>query len=138
VVKPAAIPVVNALAEECIESIYDIFLRQRTGRSLVNVFLSVPNPLDLEPWRSLAAANTPGVLAGEIPILLAQGSDDNLVRPAVTADYMGRLCRAGSRVRMLALPGVGHAFIARDSASRVVAWIGDRFAGAAAPDDCHL
>jgi pimeloyl-ACP methyl ester carboxylesterase len=136
VLKPAAIPVVDVLAEECIESIYDFFLRQRTARPLVKAFLSVPNPLDLEPWRSLAADNTPGVLPNDIPIFLAQGSDDNLVHPAVTADYMGGLCRAGSRVRLLSLPGIGHAFIGRDSASRVVAWIGDRFAGAAAPNDC--
>ena len=51
---------------------------------------------------------------------------------------MGRLCRAGSRVRMLSLPGVGHGSIARDSASRAVAWISDRFAGAAVPNDCSL
>jgi acetyl esterase/lipase len=136
VLKPAAIPVVDLLAEECIESIYDFFLRQRTARPLVTAFLSVPNPLALEPWRSLAADNTPGVLPNDIPVFLAQGTGDNLVRPAVTANYMNRLCQAGSRVRMLSLPGVGHAFIGRDSASRAVAWMSDRFAGAAAPNDC--
>ncbi len=62
VLEAAAIPVVNLLAEECIESIFDIALRQLTARSLVKTFLSVPNPVDLEPWRSLAADNTPGVL----------------------------------------------------------------------------
>src|SRR5579872_3294841 len=54
VLKPAAVPVVNALAQECIESIYDIFVRQRPTRALEKAFLSVPNPLELEPWRSLA------------------------------------------------------------------------------------
>ena len=136
VVEPAAIPIVNRLAEECIESIYDLVLRQRTARPLEQSFLSVQDPLDLEPWRSLAASNTPGVLPSEIPIFLSQGADDNLVRPAVTKDYMNELCRAGSRVRMFLLPGVNHGFIARDSAGFAVEWMTDRFTSAPAPNDC--
>lgn len=136
VLKPTAIPVVNALAQECIESIYDIVVRQRTARALLNGFLSVPNPVDLEPWRSLAANNTPGVLPRDIPIFLAQGTSDTLVRPEVTADYMRHLCGLGSSVRMVSLPGVDHGFIARDSAGRAVEWIGNRFAGAPSPNDC--
>jgi acetyl esterase/lipase len=136
VLKPPAIPVVNLLAEECIESIFDIVLRGRTARSLVGSFLSVPNPLDVEPWRSLAARNTPGVLPSEIPIFLSQGADDKLVRPKVTKDYMAQLCRAGSRVRMILLPRVNHGFIGRDSAGAAVDWMADRFAGTRAPNDC--
>jgi acetyl esterase/lipase len=136
VLKPAALPVVNALAQECIESIYDIYVRQRTARGLVKAFLSVPNPVDLEPWRSLAADNTLGVLPEEIPVFLSQGMDDNLVRADVTVDYMRRLCGSGASVHMISLPGVGHGFIARDSTHRAVEWISDRFAGAPAPNDC--
>ena len=84
VLEPAAIPVVDLLAEECIESIFDFILRQKTARPLVKAFLSVPNPVELEPWRSLAADNTPGVLPSEIPIFLSQGADDHLVRSEVT------------------------------------------------------
>jgi pimeloyl-ACP methyl ester carboxylesterase len=48
---------------------------------------------------------------GEIPILLSQGADDKLVRPQVTKDYVAHLCRAGSNVRMVVLPGINHGFI---------------------------
>jgi pimeloyl-ACP methyl ester carboxylesterase len=89
-----------------------------------------------EPWRSLLARNTPGALPPNIPVFLAQGDADKLVRPEVTADYMRRLCRDGSSVRMVVLPGVGHGVLGRDSASAAVAWIADRFAGIAAPSDC--
>jgi acetyl esterase/lipase len=136
VVEAVAIPVVNQLAEECIESPYDLVVRQRTASSLKKTFLSVPNPLDLEPWRSLAARNTPGVLPSDIPVFLSQGEDDKLVRPNVTKDYMRRLCEAGSSVQLVMVPGVSHGFIARDSASRAVDWLSDRFAGADPPDDC--
>jgi acetyl esterase/lipase len=137
VLQPAAIPTVNLLAEECIESAFDIVLRQRTAQSLVKTFLSVPNPLDLEPWRSLAADNTPGVLPSGIPVFLSQGTDDNLVRSEVTRDYMGQLCRAGSSVSMVMLPGVNHGFIGRDSAGAAVDWMADRFAGKRPPNDCR-
>ena len=136
VLQPAAIPVVDLLAEECIESIFDFVLRQRTARSLVKTFLSVPNPVDLEPWRSLAAGNTPGVLPSEIPVFLSQGTDDNLVRSDVTRDYMGQLCRAGASVSMVMLPGVNHGFIGRDSAGAAVKWMADRFAGKRPPNNC--
>ena len=100
-------------------------------------FLSVPNPLDVEPWKSLATSNTPGVLPSEIPIFLSQGADDKLVRPEVTKDYMAHLCRAGSKVRMVLLPKVNHGLIGRDSASAAVDWMADRFAGSRAPNDCE-
>lgn len=137
VVAKAAIPVVNQLAEECIESIYDIVIRQRVAAPLANTFLSVPNPLDVEPWRSLAAGNTPGVPPSNVPVFLSQGEDDHLVQANVTKDYMGKLCDAGSHVRLVMLPGVNHGFIGRDSATGAVDWIGDRFADAPAPSDCN-
>jgi dipeptidyl aminopeptidase/acylaminoacyl peptidase len=55
-----------------------------------------------------------------MPVFLAQGTTDTTVRPAVTEDYMRSLCKAGSPVRMMAVPKVGHAFIGRDSADEAV------------------
>jgi acetyl esterase/lipase len=136
VVEPTALPTVDRLAEECIESIYDIAIRQRTERPLEESFLSVKDISATEPWRSIALQNTPGTLPPAIPLFLAQGSADELVRPAVTDDYMTRLCKAGSKVRMLRLPGVGHGFAGRDSADAAAAWMAERFAGMAAPSDC--
>jgi hypothetical protein len=34
------------------------------------------------------------------------------------------------------MPGVGHGFIARDSAAAAIDWMADRFAGLRAPNDC--
>ena len=49
---------------------------------------------------------------------------------------MRRLCEAGSRVRLLPMPGVGHAFAAKHSAHAAVDWMADRFEGWPPPDDC--
>ena len=137
VVAPAAMPAVDRLANECIESLFDIVMRDRTSRPLAQEFLTVADPATLQPWRSLLARNTPGVLPRTTPVFLAQGSTDALVRPQVTRSYMQRLCRAGSRVRMLIMPNVGHGFAGRDSADAAVSWIADRFAGRLAPSDCR-
>ncbi len=136
VVAPAAMPTVNRLAGECIESIFDILMRGETSKPLAQDFLTVANPATLEPWRSLLVKNTPGPLPPAIPVFLAQGSTDGLVRPQVTQNYMQRLCRAGSRVRFMMMPNVSHGFAGRDSANAATAWMADRFAGSPAPSDC--
>jgi len=50
---------------------------------------------------------------------------------------MRELCKAGNVVQWHPVDGVGHLFVARDSASAAVAWIGARFAGTPAPNDCQ-
>ena len=76
VVAPEAMPTVDRLANECIESIFDIVMRDRTSRPLAQEFLTVADPATLQPWRSLLARNTPGTLPRTIPVFLAQGSTD--------------------------------------------------------------
>jgi acetyl esterase/lipase len=136
VVVPEAMPTVDRLADECIESIFDIIERRRTERPLEQNFLSVQNIAVVEPWKTLAQHNTPGPLPGGVPLFLAQGTTDDLVRPDVTAAFMQRQCGSGVSVRMLLLPGVGHGLAGRKSADAAVAWIADRFAGIPAPSDC--
>jgi acetyl esterase/lipase len=136
IIEPSAMPAVDHLAEECIESIFDWLIRQRIERPLELSFLSLKNLATVEPWRSLAMRNTLGPLPSSIPVFLAQGAADELVRPAVTENYMSNLCSAGSKVRMMILPGVGHLSVGRDSADAVVQWMADRFAGDSPPSDC--
>jgi acetyl esterase/lipase len=137
IVDPAALPTMERVAGECIESISDLLLRRRTARPLEQRFLSISNFYAAEPWRSLMAKNSPGLLPPRVPLFLAQGGADGLVRPQVTQDYMRRQCAAGGKVRMLFLPADNHGFIARDAAASAVDWMADRFAGVSAPSDCN-
>jgi len=137
IIAPAAMTTVDFLATECIESPFDILVRARTSEPLAQRFLTVGNPAAIEPWKSLLTRNTPGILSREIPVFLAQGSADGLVRPQVTVDYMQRLCGEGSSVRMLVMPNVNHGFAGRESADEAVSWMADRFAGRPAPSDCR-
>ncbi|MGB6800280.1 MAG: lipase family protein [Xanthobacteraceae bacterium] len=137
VVYPKALPTVDRLAGECIESIYDLILRSRTSAPLAQTFLSVSNFYTAEPWRSPMASNTSGPLPAKVPLLLAQGGADELVRPQVTQDYMKRQCQVGGKVKMLFLPNANHGVIARDAAPSVIDWITDRLAGFPPPNDCN-
>lgn len=136
IVDPRAIAVMDRLAHECIEGPFDLVARQRTEKPLEKYFLTVEGPADVEPWHSLLEKNTPGALPPEIPVFLAQGAADQIIRPEVTRDYMGKLCKAGSKVRMLIMPNIGHGRAAQASTMQAVNWMTDRFADEEPPDDC--
>jgi acetyl esterase/lipase len=136
VVEPAAMPTVDALANQCIEGAFDLYVREKMSAPLAKTFLSVKNPATVEPWKSLLLQNTAGDLPTDFPVFIAQGTADGLVRPAVTQAYKERLCRAGSKVKLLMLQGVSHGFAGYDSADAAVDWMADRFKGSAPPSDC--
>lgn len=135
-IDPRALAAVDALANECIESAFDMMQRMVSSRGLEARFLTVPDITRVEPWRSQLLENIPGPLPTQVPLLLTQGTDDHLVLPAVTRAYAAGQCAAGGRVRLLMLPGVSHGFAARDSAGAAVDWMAARFEGTPAPDDC--
>lgn len=136
VVRPDAIATVDALAATCLESPIDLLERAGPSDALDHSFLSVTDLTSLEPWSRLIAENTPGPLPAEIPVFIAQGDADQLVRPQVTRDYVDALCRHGSKVELDMVAGGTHGFIARDAAATAVAWMADRFAGKPAPSTC--
>jgi acetyl esterase/lipase len=136
VIAAGAMPAVNALSNECIESPLDMLERSYSQRPLRQQFLDVDDITQIEPWRSLLQENTAPTLPPQLPVFVAQGDADRLVLPAVTKAYVRRLCQAGSKVDYLSMPGVKHGWAGADSALPAVAWIADRFAGLAAPDSC--
>ena len=136
VVDPSAMPTVDRLAHECIEGPFDLTIRQRTEKPLEEHFLTVKQPADIEPWHSLLERNTAQALPPDVPVFLAQGTADQIIRPDVTRGYMDKLCKAGSKVKMVILPDIGHGRAAQASTMEAVGWIADRFADAAAPTDC--
>ena len=136
VVDPRAMPAIDQLVKECIEGPFDIFARQRAGQPLEKYFLTSKHPADLEPWHTFLANNSPGALSADIPVFLAQGVNDVIVRPKVTQEYASALCRAGSKVRTLFMPDIGHARAAQAGTRAVLDWTSDRFAGKSPSTDC--
>ena len=54
----------------------------------------------------------------------------------MTQDYASALCKAGSKVRMLLMPDIGHGRAAQASTRAVLDWTSDRFANRPPPDNC--
>lgn len=136
VIEPAAMPTVDALANQCIEGAFDLYVREKLSAPLAHTFLSVKNPAAVEPWKSLLVRDSAGNLPADIPIFISQGSADGLVHPPITEAYKARLCKAGSKVKMLVMRNVSHGFIGRDSADAAVDWMAHRFRGDSPPNDC--
>jgi alpha-beta hydrolase superfamily lysophospholipase len=135
-VAPADMPALMTLARVCFEAPRDGSI-QPADKPMPAVTYRMRRSLAVtEPWPALAARNTPGAPPKDVPVFLAQGSADTTIPPQITESYRKRLCRAGNRVHMVAMPGVTHRFIARDAAPAAVEWIAARFAGKPAPDDC--
>ena len=129
---------INRIANTCVESLIDIVLLRFAERPLQRTFLKVDDLTKVEPWRSLMAQNTPRPSSGGAQVFLAQGTADSVVHPAITERYMAALCGHGIPVSFVLMPGVIHAFAARQSATAAVAWIADRFNGAPAPSSCPV
>src|SRR5271166_4005699 len=120
---PQAIPIIDCLAGLCIERWFDLFSRRAPTGALRRRFLRVDNFAATEPWPTLLARNTPSLLPRGLPVFLAQGFADKLVRRDVTAAYARALCRNGNVVQFDSLESVGHVSVAPDAALAAIAWI---------------
>jgi acetyl esterase/lipase len=138
VADPDVIASINAIANNCLESLANVIELRFAERPLQRTFLKVNDLAKVKPWRTLMVRNTPSRVPRDVPVFLAQGTADVLVNPAITIRYAASLCRRGVPVQLVSLPGVTHAFAARQSASMAAAWMADRFAGASAPSVCRL
>jgi alpha-beta hydrolase superfamily lysophospholipase len=93
--------------------------------------------LKVAPWPALLERNTPGHTATQVPLLIAQGTNDERVAPASNRSMAARLCRAGDKVQLRTYPNVDHMGIIDAAADDVLAWIGDRLASRPARSTCQ-
>ena len=89
-----------------------------------------------QPWGRLMRENSPSAAAIKVPALIATGTGDTIVAPAVVRDFARAACAAGKTVRFLSVPGGEHGTVARTEAEATLGWIDARFAGGRAPSNC--
>lgn len=126
----------EAMARDCIESVADFEALEQDERPLEKMRFLKANPATTEPWKGIMERNTPGKRAPGAPVFLAQGTADTIVRPEITKQFGRSLCRYGTPVMFVALPGTTHTFAARDSVRTALKWMDDRFRGVPAPTVC--
>jgi pimeloyl-ACP methyl ester carboxylesterase len=131
IVAPATAPAIARTAQDCLESGQDL-------RTLLadSAPLQGQTVTPAAGWDRVLADNAPRAGDVRVPVFLAQGDADPVIVPALTRDFARRLCRGNTPVRYLAMPGVDHYTAAVRSAGAAAAWIAERFAGLAPPDDC--
>jgi pimeloyl-ACP methyl ester carboxylesterase len=88
-----------------------------------------PEAAGREDWRRAVDANQAGEQAGPVPVLVLQGEEDVLVRPASVERYRERACRTGIEVEVRLFPEADHTSIVDDGWEDAERWSADRLAG---------
>lgn len=100
-------------------------------RNLKNVDLG-----RIEPWAGYARSNSVKAAQIDVPLLVAQNPKDMIVAAQVTRHFARDACAVKRQVRWIDIQGEGHGTSAKDTSAATLDWIGDRFAGKRAPNDC--
>ncbi len=138
IARPVGQDLIRRLARNCV-TLDGFKLRTKIGLMRLTYQLKGVD-LNASPrWAELMRANSVAPRKLEAPLLIAQGSADLIVSPAVTRTFVGKMCRAGQTLRFVEVAAGDHVTIAKRTAPTTIYWIADRFAGKPAPNDCgHL
>jgi hypothetical protein len=126
IVPEEARPFVAGIGNRCIGTIGD-----GTGQALVDLpevaalearFLSA-DPATAPGWSRMLEDNSASGTTIEVPLLVAQGLADELVRPNVTESFVAQQCAAGAVVDYRTYPGVSHFEVRTVAASAVADWL---------------
>ena len=122
------------LATECIELAgLEGMARADLGQSFFAV-----DPDSQPDWSAMIGEQTPRPLPPDIPVLLAQGTADQVVLPWPNALLQERWCAAGSTISSLWMGNIDHMKAPFVAGPQAVTWIGQRFAGDPAPRTCDV
>jgi acetyl esterase/lipase len=81
------------------------------------------DPGTVEPWASILAENTPPAERFPVPLFVAQGDTDTLVRPEITATFVAQQVELGADVTFVKLPDTGHGLVADRALRRLMEWL---------------
>jgi alpha-beta hydrolase superfamily lysophospholipase len=131
VLAPAALAMLPQIQARCSVGLY----RPDSFGGLVPA-ASFRTDADLAPLMRVAAANDAAQLHLSLPLLILQGTADTTVPKASSDALDQQLCASGATVRYDVYQGLTHRQVVPGSANDAAAWVGARFAGAAAPSTC--
>ena len=123
------------MAEECVA---DAAAEGEIRQEMFNEDFFAENPANNPVWAQALEDQTPSPYPAEMPLMLVQGTADQVVLAGPNADLQESWCAAGSTINALWLGGVDHIKAAQVAGPSVAAWIADRFAGLTAPNTCNV
>lgn len=125
----------NRMAQECIT---DAALEGEIRQGIFNEDFFTSNPVSDPLWSKALMDQTPPALPSELPLMLIQGTADQVVLAEPNAQLQQNWCAAGSTINALWLGGVDHMQAAQIGAPSVVAWLSEIFDGAAPRNTCDI
>jgi len=81
------------------------------------------DPSKVEPWSTLLTENSPGAVQLTVPLFVAQGQTDALVRPEVTRQFADRETSLGTSVTFISIPNTGHGLVALRAMPKLMEWL---------------
>jgi hypothetical protein len=135
VVEPVARPFVRDLGSKCIATTDQGLTDLPDVAALEVTFLS-QDPTKAPGWSTQLAQNAPGDVPADVPLLVAQGLTDTLVRPEVTAVWVQARCTAGANIEYQTYPDTGHFQLRTTAAAPVADWMLARVKGEPAAPGC--
>lgn len=123
----------NRMAQECIT---DAALEGQIRQGVFNEEFFTRNPVTDPQWAQALKDQTPPPLPAELPMMLIQGTADQVVLAEPNAQLQQDWCAAGSTINALWLGGVDHMKAAQVAGPSVISWINSIFDGKTPPNTC--
>lgn len=123
------------LASDCILDLADFMKEDSDEHALARNFLS-SDPTKDARIRDIMQKNSTGMLPHGMPVFIAQGTSDELVRPKITRAYAKELCGGGAKVKLHMMSGTPHLTAGMNAAYAASQWMSLLFKGATPPSDC--
>lgn len=98
--------------------------------------LLTADPTKTQPWERLMAANTPGSVATDDPVLIIHSQQDQNVPIAQSATLLARMCKAGQVVERRVLPTGSHVAAAVPAYADGFDWLAGLATGATPVNSC--
>ncbi|WP_421695508.1 alpha/beta fold hydrolase [Aestuariivirga sp.] len=127
---------IDEVGRSCIDDLGGKLDALAAQKNLTQKFLRT-NPAQIIPWSDLMVQNSLFGLNGRVPALIIQGGADEIVRPAVTTQFVRAACRAGAKVEYVTLNGKGHGGAMDAGSTRAVLWLAGRMNGTPARSNCR-
>jgi alpha-beta hydrolase superfamily lysophospholipase len=127
---------IDQVSKNCVDDLGSQIDAAAAQKGLERQFLRA-DPAKVAPWKDLMVQNSLYAMGNRAPALIIQGGADDIVKPAVTTQFVRGACRAGASVQYVTLPGKGHSGAMDAGHVQAVSWLASRLAGQPARSNCR-
>ena len=128
--------VIDQVNSYCVDDLGEKMDILAAQKPLQQKFLNF-DPASRRPWSAMLLENSRFSPASRVPLYIAQGTSDDLVKAKVTLDYVRAACRQGVAVNYVALKNKGHGASIDAAVPGAVNWLAARLNGGPVKSNCR-